>query len=202
MNRVVAFIAVVLVFAGAAYSQSLGEVARHNRQAKQANKKSAAHVYTNDDIPSVTVIRETSQSPTPQSPAAAAEPVPPTGETKAEGQPAEGDSKAAEAAKKIESAADATKAADVQRARIEEQRKAVELLEREVNVAQREHQIQTAVFYTDAGSRLRDPKDWTEKQKKYEDEMAAKSKTLEQAKQRLQDLEDEARRSSTTTATP
>lgn len=193
MNRVVAWIAVALLMGSVAYSQSLGDVARQNRQAKQTSTKKAAHVYTNDEIPSVPVIREAPKSAT------AADGAP------ANQKPADAQSPASENKGEAAKAAPAPDAKDLSalRAQVQEQRKAVELLERELNVAQREHQIQTAVFYTDAGSRLRDPKDWAEKQKKFEEEMTAKSKALEDAKQKLQNMEDEARReSSASTTTP
>lgn len=186
MNRVVACVAVALLMASVAFSQSLGDVARQNRKAKQLNKKAAAHVYTNDDIPSVAVMRDA-----PQSPAATGDAAGVVQEKKADAPlTAEGTNKATESSA-------GPKKSDEARAKAEEQRKTVELLERELNVAQREQQIQTVVFYTDAGSRLRDPKDWTEKQKRYQDEIAAKNKSLVEAKQKLQDLEEEARHSET-----
>lgn len=195
MNRVVAWVVLTLLMTGMAVSQSLGDVARQNRRAKQMNKKSAAHVFTNDDIPSVPVIRE--KPATPQSPAAAEGAA--SEEKAAEGQAAAAANKPAEEAKKGEAPEQSQKSKDAYRASIEEAKKTVTLLERELNVAQREHQIQTAVFYTDAGSRLRDPKDWTDKQKGFQDEMAAKTKALEDAKQKLQDLEEQARKSETAT---
>jgi hypothetical protein len=188
MKRVVACVAFVLLLAGSAFCQSLGDVARQNRIAKLANKKTAAHVYTNDDIPSVTVPREAA----PPSPAKPDDSAPL--EQKSEAKPSDSDTKISEAVKKTEVDQQSKKLNDSYKTKIDEARKNIDLLQRELEVAQREHQIQAAVYYADAGTRLRDPKDWTEKQKKYQEETAEKAKALEDAKAKLAALEEEARR--------
>ncbi len=185
MNRVIAGSALLLLMSSLAFSQSLGDVARQNRQAKQGSKK-AAHVYTNDEIPSVTV------APSPAAGTTETAASEDTDSKKAEAQPSEGENKPAESAQKNEAASDK---GGSQRAKAEEQKKAVELLQRELEVAQREQQIQNTVFYTDAGSRLRAPKEFADKQKLYQDQIEAKTKALADAKQKLEELEEDARRS-------
>jgi hypothetical protein len=191
MKRVLSFVAVVMLLGSAALSQSLGEVARQNRQAKQTPAKRAARVYTNDDIPEAKVAPAAKAAEsTPQSPSASAENAPERKADSAEPKPGE---KAQDKAT-ADVDAERKKEAETYRARIEEQTKSIALLEREVSVLQRENQIQQAVYYADAGSRLRAPKDWTERQKKYEGDFAEKNKALQEAKDKLDLLEEEARR--------
>jgi hypothetical protein len=80
------------------------------------------------------------------------------------------------------------------RKRFQEQKSAVELLQRELAVLQHEQQIQASDYYRDAGNRLRDPQAFTEEQKKFEEAVAAKQKDIESASQTLDTLKEEGRK--------
>jgi hypothetical protein len=79
--------------------------------------------------------------------------------------------------------------------RIAAQKDTVDLLTRELDVLQREYQLRAAAFYGDAGNRLRNETNWDAQDAKYKQQIADKQKTLEDAKQKLDDLQEEARKS-------
>lgn len=172
MKRTLYVVAAALLFASlmvtcAGALQSLGEVARQQRESK---RPSAAKVYTNDDI-----------APSPQASAPAA----PAAKTD---QPEEVAPPKAEDKAKL--AADLT-------SKIDEQKKAVAQLERELDVAQREYRLKVAVYYADAGNSLRDSKKWAEEDRKQKAELEGKQKAVAEAKQKLADLQEQARKSGT-----
>ena len=151
---------------GAAAQQSLGEVARELRK----DKKEPAKVYTNDNLPSGTPISVTGTLAPAEKKTegeAAAEPVP------------------AEERKKAE--------ADW-RGKIAGQKKEVTQLERELDVMQRENKLRVAIFYSDAGNRLRDEKKYAEDDRKYQADLASKQQALGAARGKLDDLREQARK--------
>ena len=66
--------------------------------------------------------------------------------------------------------------------------------ERELDVMQRENKLRTADYYGDAGTRLRDAKKFTDDDRKYQDDIAAKQKALDDAKTKLDQTREEARK--------
>jgi hypothetical protein len=171
MKRFVAVLIMTLaVLLCTASAQSLGEAAR---KVKSQKKPATDKVYTNDDF--------SSQAPVVK--AAEKESAPTNAETDAKTKDN------AEDAAKVKSA----KASEWKQ-KLEEQKKAVADLERELNLMEREHQVRVATYYADAGNQLRDSKKWFEDEKKYEDDHAAKQKALADGRQRLDDLQESARK--------
>ncbi len=168
----------ILLFAQqpAPSSEPLGDVARDQQHTP---KKPATRVVTNDDIPSAAASTGASSSSSATSGSAA-------GSTPAS---ASSDGKASAIP-----VADLKKRSDYFRSLYTQQKSGISLLERELNVLQREYQIQTAEFYTDAGTRLRNEKAWAEKHQKYEEEIAAKKKQLDEARQKMDELKEQARK--------
>ena len=163
---------VVALLSGAlAQAQSLGDLAR---QARKEQRPQAKRVVTNDDIA--------------MSSQASAAPQPAAGESS---KPA-----SAEAAKDqpIVTPDQAAKLNAEWQAKANEQKKNISQLEREIDVAQREFKLRAAVYYADAGNALRDPKKWAEEDRKYQADMADKQKQLNEAKQKLDDIRDNARK--------
>jgi hypothetical protein len=158
---VVAF--TIVTCAGA---QSLGELARQQRQSK---RPSSARVITNDDI------------------AMAAAPAP---DAAAE---AKGDKSDKGEAAAVPSADDKAKLAASFKAKADEQKKNIAQLERELDVAQREYRLKVAVYYADVGNNLRDGKKWAEEDRKQRAELDDKQKALAAAKQKLDDIQETAR---------
>src|ERR1700722_9085761 len=74
------------------------------------------------------------------------------------------------------------------------QREQIDLLGRELDVLQREYQIRAAAMYADAGNRMRNSADWDKQDGQYKQQIADKQKALEDAKQKLDDLQEDARK--------
>jgi len=68
------------------------------------------------------------------------------------------------------------------------------LLTRELDVLQREYQIRAAAMYADAGNRLRNSGDWDKQDAQYKQQIADKQKALDDSKQKVEDLREEARK--------
>jgi hypothetical protein len=154
----------IVTFAGA---QSLGDLARQQRQAK---RPSAAKVYTNDEIPSVA-------APSAEATVAADKSDKKDGKTEAK-----------------PSAEDKGKAAAGMQAQADALKKEIAQLEREYTVSEREYKLRAATYYADAGNSLRDPKKWAESERQYQAEMSDKRKAIDTAKQKLTDLQEQARK--------
>ena len=111
----------------------------------------------------------------------------PSTETKGETKP--------DASKSAEDNAAAKQAAWKQaQAKLAAQRDQIDLLSRELDVLQREYQLRAAAFYSDAGNRLRNQAAWDKSDAQYKQQIADKTKALEDAKQKLDDMEEEARK--------
>lgn len=174
----------------ASSGSSLGDYARQVRKDSGATAKAKPKTFDNDNLP-----REDKLSVIGEQPATASN-------NAAESKPAETDANAAaggakaDAKGKPEDDAAAKQAAWKQwQAKLAAQRDQIELLQREVDVLQREYQIRAAAFYADAGNRLRNSGDWDKADAQYKQQIADKVKAVEDAKQKLEDLEEESRKS-------
>ena len=78
--------------------------------------------------------------------------------------------------------------------KIAQQQQSIDLLTRELDVVQREYQIRAAAMYADVGNRLRNSADWDKQDAQYKQQIADKQKALDDAKQKLEDLREEARK--------
>jgi hypothetical protein len=74
------------------------------------------------------------------------------------------------------------------------QKDQIDLLVRELDVVQREYQIRAAAMYADAGNRMRNSGEWDKQDAQYKQQIADKQKSLDEAKQKLEDLQEEARK--------
>ncbi len=176
----VALFSALLIVSAVAQSQgalSLGELARQQRQAKKG--PAATKMYTNENLPTKATINVTGVASAP-------DPAPGKGEGKTD---AKADAKADPF-----SPEDKQKMAAEYRSKIADQKKNISQLEREVDVAQREYKLRAAVFYSDAGTRLRDEKKWADEDRKYQADITAKQKELDTARQKLSDLQESARK--------
>ncbi len=162
-----ALVAAFTIVTCAGAQESLGELARQQRQLK---RPSSARVITNDDI-------GMAAAPAPE---AAAE--------------AKGEKSDKAEAAAVPSADDKAKLAASFKAKEDEQKKNITQLERELDVAQREYRLKVAVYYADVGNNLRDSKKWAEEDRKQRAELEDKQKTLADAKQKLADIQEQARK--------
>jgi hypothetical protein len=182
---------------------SLGDYARQVRKDPAGTSK--PKVYDNDNLPredKLSVVGQTPATTTASTAAqtentAPAEPAKPGSDNKTETQ-----DKATTAVKTPSGAApaaaedEANKAAsDKQWAdKIAAQKDQIDLLGRELDVLQREYQIRAAAMYADVGNRMRNSADWDKQDAQYKQQIADKQKALDDAKQKLEDLQEEARK--------
>lgn len=187
----------------------LGDYARQIR--KDPGAKSSPKVFDNDNLP-----REDKLSVIGQKAAPASENTPNTKSAETGNAPeasaeAKSDTKAADG--KTEAKAenhdktaneDKAKTADDEATKqvaikqwgdkITAQKEQIDLLGRELDVLQREYQIRAAAMYADAGNRMRNAADWDKQDAQYKQQIADKQKTLDEAKQKLDDLQESARK--------
>ena len=185
------------IVAAQSQTQPLGDYARAVKKTKNPSAaKSAAKVYDNDNLPastSISVVGNTSESAADQNKDAAQEQDKnPDGTAKQDG--ASGEKKADPQLKSGQSADDRQKALDFWKGKLDGQKDKVSLLSRELDVLQRERQMKYAQFYTDGARRARDPNGFSTEDSKYKQDIADKQKQLDEAKSKLNDMQDQARK--------
>ncbi len=158
---------------------SLGEIARQARREKPASAP-GERVYDNENLPGKAVINTVGP--------ADADAAKPADQSQANSDDANKDKKA------TLSAEDHKKANQEWAGKIGQQKDEISRLERELNVLQRESQIHAAVNYADVGSRLGNNAKYAEQDRQYQEQIAAKQKALDDARQKLADMQEEARK--------
>lgn len=180
---ILAFIFIVMTAAAVAQQKSLGEAARQARKNKPAEP--TTKVITNDDIASPP--SKPADSPAQSSTATAS-----NAASTAASEKSATDSKSD--AKPNLSAGEQTTVDKEWQDKVAAQKDQISLLERELDVLQRENKLRAATFYGDAGNRLRDEKKYAEDDRKYRDQIDAKQKELDAAKAKLDQIRDDARK--------
>jgi hypothetical protein len=182
--------AVMILLAGITAAQSLGDVARQTR--KQNAKKTTAKVFTNDNLPTDAPVSVTGQPPAPDKDGAK------SGEDSAEA--AGSQDKSAKDQKPDADRDNKTMAEKRDQAiqqwkqRFADQKKQISLLEREIDVMQGEYRLRAAAYYADAGNALRNQAPWAQQEREYRTRLDSKQKQLDEAKQKLEDMQEEARK--------
>jgi len=170
--------------------QSLGDYARQVR--KEPDAKPKKKVFDNDNLPKEDKLSVVGNAPAPGAEAAAP----------AESKPAETANAAPAKAEAGAPPADTSKMDQTQKEaawkqwgdRLKAQQETIDLLTRELDVVQREYQIRAAAMYGDVGNRLRNSADWDKQDAQYKQQIGDKQKALDDAKQKLEDLREEARK--------
>ena len=189
-----------MLLAGVAAAQSVADAARQTR--KQNAKKPAAKVYTNDNLPTNATISVTGQpAQSDEDSGKAAENSDNTandGTAAGEDKTAPGDKSAADKQKpdadKKTYAEKRDAAIQQWKQRFVDQKQQISLLEREIDVMQREYRLRAAAYYADAGNALRNQADWAKQDREYREKLDAKQKHLDEAKQKLENMQEQARR--------
>lgn len=191
------FITLACLLVVSAGAQSLADIASQTRARQKANPN--AKVIDNDILPSVTNA-DSYGSPyeTKKDDATPDKTVKSDEKKDVDKKDADkGDKKDAE--KKDDGKKDddktAEKPSDTFKKKIEDQQKQITQLQRELDVAQREARLRAAAYYADAGTMLRDQGKFAEDSRKLQAEIDAKSQALADAKQKLEDLQEQARKS-------
>lgn len=183
----------------ASSGQSLGEYARHVRKGPEAGK--TPKVFDNDNLPKTDKLSVVGAAPpaagsvTTEGATASTTQAPTTGEAKpsTENKEATASQTAAQPGTPEDKVARET-AVKQWTDKIGAQQQQIDLLSRELEVAQREYQLRAAAMYADAGNRLRNSADWDKQDAQYKQQIADKQKTLDDAKAKLDDLKDGAQR--------
>src|SRR5581483_1049368 len=177
--------------------QSLGDYAKHIRKTPEIGGK--RKVFDNDNLPKsdhLSVVGKAQAPASEQAPAAAKDENAPaaTGQAKPGTEaPAAGGDKGA-TAKAPEDEASKQTAWKQWGDKLRAQQQQIDLLTRELDVLQREYQIRAAAMYADAGNRLSNQADWDKQDTQYKQQIADKQKAVDDAKQKLEELQEEARR--------
>jgi hypothetical protein len=74
------------------------------------------------------------------------------------------------------------------------QKDQIDLASRELDVLQREYQLRAAAMYADAGNRIRNEAQWDKQDAEYKQKIADKQKAVDEGKQKLDDMKEEARK--------
>ena len=182
-------------------TDSLGDYARQIR--KTAAAPSKPKVFDNDNLPredKLSVVGTVREASADSSAGAKSEETaaPAPGEAKAPGEV-----KTTSEAKTAGSAAtpnpsddEAARQAAIKQwgDKLSAQKDQIDLLTRELDVLQREYQLRAAAMYADAGNRMRNELDWDKKDAQYKQQIADKQKAVDEAKQKLDDMQEDARK--------
>lgn len=168
----------------AAQSDSLADAARKHKQ-QQSGKPVAAKVYTNDNLPSTETI---STVGAPASDAAATAPT--DGQATADGStPATKDG-----AKPADDTKTRQKTWEDWRDKIQKQKASVEQMQKENEEIDRQYKLTSGNYYNSAQQRLYDGAAMAKEDAAYKQQMEQKKKAIDDAKQKIDDLQEEARR--------
>ena len=191
MKRLILMLTVIVFGALLVSAQtSLADAARQAKADKNATP--AKHTYTNDDIlPAATPAVEKAPAGTTATGEASAETAKPEAP---KGDAGKTDEKTADKADKKETKEDATAKATAFKEQIAAQKKAIADQEKEISISEREHQIRVATYYADAGTQLRTGEKWFQDEKRYQDELDAKKKAVADAKTKLDQTMEGARK--------
>jgi len=171
----------VSLLGSAAAQQSLGEAARKARKNKPPEP--TTKVLTNDDLKSSGGLALPDAS---VAPAASDKEAKPDADKDKD--------KDKEKAKADLSPDDQAKLDKEWQDKISQQKDQIALLERELDVLQRENKLRATNYYADAGTRLRDSQKYAEEDRKYQSDIAAKQKAIDDAKAQLDQMREEARK--------
>lgn len=186
---------------------SLGDYARQIR--KDPSTKTTPKVFDNDNLPREDKLSVIGQTPAPASDNSADNTAqsesPASGDAKATGNKTGSDATDAKAGSEVKAPLKSTPQAPDDEAtkqaaakqwsdKVSAQKEQIDLLTRELDVLQREYQIRAAAMYADAGNRLRNSGSWDTQDAQYKQQIADKQKALEDAKQKIDDLQEQARK--------
>jgi len=181
-------------------SPSLGDYARAVKKTQSPEKTPAKVVYDNDNLPtssSLSVVGQESNTDADKDSKSQAK----DGDKDATGKTADGKSGAEKKSDKDaemkpgQSAEEREKALAAVKTKLDDQKKQIDLLARELDVLKREHDIKQTEFYADTARRVQNPNGFVAEDAKYKTQIADKQKALDAAKQKLADMQEDARKS-------
>ena len=190
MKKVICFAVTTLMMVagfamqGMSQSQPLGDYARAVKKAKAGSAKSSK-TYDNDTMPekgTISVVGGAQADSGNQDTASANTP------------DQKGDPAKPPEVKAGQSTEDREKALGEWKGKIDDQKGKVDLLSRELDVLQRERQIKQADFYSSTARTVQNPRGFDEEDAKYKEKIADKQKALDDAKAKLSEIQENARK--------
>jgi uncharacterized low-complexity protein len=171
-------------------SPSLGDYAR--KVHKDPSTVAKPKVYDNDNLPKDNKLSVVGPAPAVDADSVAASDKSSSADSKA---PAEKAADGKAVAKPIDDE-QARKQAEWKgwQGKISGEKDQIDMTSRELDVTQREYQLRAAAIYADAGNRMRNAAAWDKEDADYKQKIADKQKTLDELKQKLNDLQDQARK--------
>ena len=178
------------LFTGVAVAQdSLAEAARQQKKQKEAQPSAKREVFTNDNLPREgTVSTVGAPASGPDAAAANAADAAPSGD------PAASQDGKAAGAKPLDEAKQREKGWEEWRDKIGKQKTAIEQLVKENEQMETDFRVRSNAFYSSAQNRIYDGAAEARAETEAKDKMAQKKKSLDDAKQKLEDMQEEARR--------
>ena len=182
---------------------SLGDYARQIR--KNSAPSAKPKVFDNDNLPTEDKLSVVGAAPTSAPTEEAKADDSANGDSKAGSETKPADDKTAGTEQKTDQKTATPKSPEEEEAakqaawkqwgeRLAAQKDQIDLATRELDVVQREYQLRAAAMYGDAGNRLRNQAQWDVEDAKYKQQIADKQKAVEDAKQKLDDMQEEARK--------
>ena len=170
-TKCMAMAILLLLAASGVSAQSLGDYARAARKKKPEG--STAHHYDNDNLPTGDVLSVVG---------------PPAS---SDANTSNGEAKAAPPAPSA-SDADRQRKAEEWKQKLEQQKQKVDALNHELDLDQRELQLRAVQLNADPTVRLRDGGQWDKKEAQFKSDVEEKQKSLNEARQQLDDIQDQA----------
>jgi hypothetical protein len=192
MKQIAQLLMGCVVLAGmTASAQSLGDYARTVRKDKGQPTAASKH-YDNDNLPKTDHLSVVGQAPAQAADSGEAK----TNEQAAENSPTDSNGQSTDpaAAPKKDDPAERQKVYDEWKKRIQEQKDRIAELEKELDITNREYRLRAAVMYADIGNRLRNSAAWDKEDRDYKQQIAQKEKAVADAKQKLEDIQEDARK--------
>lgn len=174
---------------------SLADSARETRKGKQA-ESAGKKVFDNDNLPKEEHISVVGGATSVSAATQASDTAASSDQSSSSQTPdTKDESKTQLAISPDQSAGDRELAYGEWRKKVADQKDTISLLQRELDVLQREYRLRAAAMYADVGNRLRNASQWDKEDRDYKDKVAAKQKDLDRAQQQLSDMREEARKS-------
>jgi len=167
--KLTAIATLLLLAAGMASAQSLGDYARAARKEKDKDKAEAVPAnrrFDNDNLPTgaeLSVVGPAAENAPASAPAAAVDP-----------------------------AAERQKAADEWNQKIERQKAKVDALNHELDLVQREYRLRAAEMYSDPTNRLHNPGQWQTDDAKFKADIDARQKAVDAAQLEYESMQEQA----------
>ncbi len=173
-TKCMAIATLLLCGVSGAAAQSLGDYARAAKKNKPEPSTASRH-YDNDNLPTNETLSVVGPPPSTDANSGNAKAVDPA--------PSAADKQKADDAKQ--------KVADEWKKKLDDQKQKVDSLTHELDLDQREMRLRAAAAYTDPNVSVRDV-NWNKDDARYKTEIEAKQKSLDDARQQLDELQEQA----------